>query len=185
MNFHNDSINRVLTRFQTRGNPLAACTAVQQTLDSIRRRHKSAKHASKPALMAAMLLNSEICIVCTIAVVSFGYEARFRQRRLASSACLGRRYVQNRHFQKPRERPSHVADDQSRWRPASRPLRAWRPEQSRLRLSLRTLRRLERRASRSSPYLGSFRRKLHNGGAPRNGPFPSATATASAPPWSG
>src|SRR6202162_4518084 len=39
---------RVLTRFQARGNPLAACSAVQQTLDSIRRRHKSAKHARQP-----------------------------------------------------------------------------------------------------------------------------------------
>src|ERR1700693_5866787 len=46
---------RVLTRSQTRGNPLAACTAVQQTLDSIRRRHKSAKHArQKPASFAQL-----------------------------------------------------------------------------------------------------------------------------------
>jgi len=35
----------------------------------------------------------------------------------------------------------------------------------------RTLRGLERRNSRSSPYLGSFRRELHHGGAPRNDRF--------------
>jgi len=148
--------------------PVAACTAVQQTLDSIRRRHKSAKHAiqnlhrlhnRRLSSDMKVFLSTSVCLVCCWGGATF--KPVFFKKPVAGPSVCGQPISMG-----PPSRPSvHGGPEQSVYCYPCEHYAAWNAELPELSDVARTW--------------GAFGENSHGELLERQ--FPSETASTSAP----